>query len=265
VSFFADKLILFELININISFKFVAMSFSDYQERLARSIRVLNLPEGYDKENILSNLKNAGTIEDIKLGTTEMIVTYASSNEKDLSKMYDGCPVDDYVIKLEDTENFEVNSGQKAEEAEVNTAAQTTNVQSEPERHEEVTQIHREQAPEVSSPLHKEEAPKAEEKHTAEPIAQVSREEVRPQPTPTEVPEQRIPERKPEVQAPVQEPVQQRSGDNVKDLLKDLQGANLPARTALPNSDLFNVVANRNYLLIFTLVWSLQLFLRSVF
>jgi len=241
------------------------MSFSDYQERLTRSIRVLNLPEGYDKENILSNLKNAGTIEDIKLGATEMIVTYASSNEKDLSKMYDGCPVDDYVIKLEDTENFEVNSGQKAEEPEVIPAAQTTHVQSEAEKHEEPAHITNPKSPEVTSPLLKEEAPRAEEKTSSEPIAQVSREEVRVQPSPAEVQEPRIVERKPEVQSSVQEPAQQKSGDNVKDLLNDLQGANLPARTALPNSDTFNFVNNRNYLLIFTLVWSLQLFLRSVF
>ncbi len=237
------------------------MSFSDYQERLARSIRVLNLPEGYDKENILSNLKNAGTIEDIKLGATEMIVTYSSSNEKDLSKMYDGCPVDDYVIKLEDTENFEVNSGQKEEEAPA-PVVQNTNV--EVEKTEEISYSHKVETTETSSSVQKE-THRVEEKSSPQPVAQVSREEIRTTQTVPEVQEVRTTERRPEAQPISQEPAQQKSGENVKELLKDLQDANLPARTNLPNTDLYNVVANRNYLLIFTLIWSLQLFLRSVF
>jgi len=238
------------------------MSFSDYQERLARSIRVLNLPEGYDKENILSNLKNAGTIEDIKLGATEMIVTYSSSNEKDLSKMYDGCPVDDYVIKLEDTENFEVNSGQKEEEV-VAPVVQNKNV--EVEKTEEITYTHKVQTSETSSSSVQREIHRVEEKSSPEPVVQANREEIRTSQNVPEVQEIRNTERRPEPQPVSQEPAQQKSGENVKELLKDLQGANLPARTNLPNTDLFNVVANRNYLLIFTLIWSLQLFLRSVF
>jgi hypothetical protein len=237
------------------------MSFSDYQERLARSIRVLNLPEGYDKENILSNLKNAGTIEDIKLGATEMIVTYSSSNEKDLSKMYDGCPVDDYVIKLEDTENFEVNSAQKEEEAPA-PVVQNQNV--EVEKTEEISSSHKVQTTETSSSVQRE-IHRVEEKSSPEPVVQVNREEIRTTQTVPEVQEIRNTERRPEAQPVSQEAAQQKSGENVKELLKDLQDANLPTRTNLPNTDLYNVVANRNYLLIFTLIWSLQLFLRSVF
>mmetsp|Transcript_9877 Transcript_9877/g.8417 ORF Transcript_9877/g.8417 Transcript_9877/m.8417 type:complete len:180 (+) Transcript_9877:71-610(+) len=93
------------------------MSFADYQEKVNCSIRVLDLPEDYDPKEILSNLENAGTIVDSKEGVDCMIVTFSNANEKELSKMYDGCPVGTkYTLKLEDPTSLELTGKTEAKE-----------------------------------------------------------------------------------------------------------------------------------------------------
>ena len=239
------------------------MSFTEFQERLARSIKVLGLPKNYDKDDILNNLKNAGVIEDIKLGSTEMIVTYSTANEKDLSRMYDGCPVGDYVIKLEDPISFEVNSESEPKspekvEAKNEYDLDTTNqneVQVQSPQHKPETQSF--ESPKVEKPQPIITEPVREENTFVKPTEE-------PQITQTPSKQELHPERKVEQRAPLS--TFQGSGqDNSKELLRDLQNTNLPARAGLPASDLFKTVTNKNYLLLFTMIWGLQLFLRSLF
>lgn len=328
------------------------MSFADFQERLSRSIKVVGLPSGYEKQDIIENLKNAGTIEDVKLGSNEMIVIYSNSNEKDLSKMYDGCPIGDYLLKLEDPTSFEFGdvetapSQEKVEQKypELDPPATYTSYEPEAQKtvethhHEEPAHHFQPQEPEkvehvatepvretIPEPIHE---PVAEPvHHHVEPVIQhqepvvhhvepVHHQEpvvhhVEPVQQHTEAPRHHEPE--PVYVAPVQEKIEKveapvvekkvepqperrtetvhtekrveptpapavekkvepavvhhaaRGGEGSKDLLRELQNTNLPARAGLPNDDLFQVVTKRSYLLIFTMVWALQLFLRSVF
>lgn len=353
------------------------MSFADFQERLSRSIKVVGLPNNYEKEDIIENLKNAGTIEDTKLGPNEMIVTYSNSNEKDLSKMYDGCPIGDYVLKLEDPTSFEFGNEEapvfqeKVEPKQPEPEAPATYTHYEPQAHETHETHHQEepahhfqpQEPEkvqevatepvretlpepihepVAEPVHHHVEPVVQHhepvvhhvepvqhqepvvhhvepvqhhvepvqhhvepvQHHVEPVQQHVEPPKHHEPEPVHVaPVQEkvekvekveapaVVERKPEPQperrtetvhtekraevapaAAVERKVEPaapqhvaRGGESSKDLLRELQNTNLPARAGLPTDDLFQVVTKRSYLLIFTMVWALQLFLRSVF
>jgi len=238
------------------------MSFTEFQERLARSIKVVGLPRNYDKDDIMNNLKNAGVVEDIKLGSTEMIVTYSSADEKDLSRMYDGCPVGDYVIKLEDPISFEVNSEQEPKSPE---KKETKNeFEASPKKQSE---------PHLESPQFKTnneifESPKVEKSKPTiiEPVRQENTfvpPKDEPQIAQTSFKQEPQSERKIEQKSSAST-FQESSQDNSRELLRDLQNTNLPARAGLPASDLFKTVANRNYLLLFTMIWGLQLFLRAL-
>ena len=251
------------------------MASSDNQELLARSIRVVNLPVGFNSDNVLNNLKNAGNIESIKLGITEMIVTYSSSDERDLSKMYDGCSIEDYTIKLEDPTTLEVNSNQSQP------AEQQHALEAPVEHKSETGQRHQEQY--VEEPRHEAQEPikqqepvtvQDNESHNREPVersrpveSEVSYQE-RSEPSQverrSEAPHSQ-PERRSEIPHSQQESTHAKSSDNSKDLLRDLQNTNLPARAGLPENDSFKTVTRGSYLLVFTMVWGLQLFLRALF
>jgi hypothetical protein len=75
----------------------------DIQESIDCTIRVLGLPQEYEPNDIIDNLKNAGMIQKVKLGLEEMLVTFTTKYEKELSKMYNGCPIGTkYFIRLEE-------------------------------------------------------------------------------------------------------------------------------------------------------------------
>ena len=249
------------------------MASSDNQELLARSIRVVNLPVGFNSDNVLNNLKNAGNIESIKLGTTEMIVTYSSSDERDLSKMYDGCSIEDYTIKLEDPTTLEVNSNQNHSAEQLHSVEAPVEHKSEPEQRQEHVEepYHESQEPAKQQELA---APQDTEPHNQEPVersrpveSEVSYQE-RSEPSQverrSEAPHNQ-PERRSEVSYSQQESTHAKASDNSKDLLRDLQNTNLPARAGLPENDSFKTVTKGSYLLVFTMVWGLQLFLRALF
>jgi len=80
-------------------------------EKLSRSIKIVDLPLGYDEKDILTNLEKVGKIVDIIKGSNEMIITYATTLEKELSTMYNGCPVNgNYSIIIQDPTSFDLNS-----------------------------------------------------------------------------------------------------------------------------------------------------------
>jgi len=60
---------------------------------LSRSIKLVGLPNGYDEKNVLCNLEKVGKIVDLIRKKDEMIITYSTALEKELSTMYDDCPV----------------------------------------------------------------------------------------------------------------------------------------------------------------------------
>lgn len=73
-----------------------------------RAIRITDLPQHYDKKDIIENLSKVGDIDGVILGEKEMIIIFATTEQKELSKMYDGLVIDDYVLNLEDTINLDV-------------------------------------------------------------------------------------------------------------------------------------------------------------
>lgn len=82
---------------------------TDFQDKIACSIKVVELPSDYDEKEIIDNLSNAGQIVGTKSGINDMLITFSNANEKELSKMYDGCPVGSkYTIKLVDPIDLEV-------------------------------------------------------------------------------------------------------------------------------------------------------------
>lgn len=85
------------------------MSIVDDKDTINRSIRILDLPYGYKKDDILEHFKHSGDVEQVRCGDYEMIVTFKEAKEKELSKMYDGCPANDsYLFKLADADTLEV-------------------------------------------------------------------------------------------------------------------------------------------------------------
>ena len=93
------------------------MNYQDFKEKLDRSIKVVDLPNNYNPKDIEDLLAKVGTIMDIIKGQNEMIITYSTTLEKELSKMYDGCPIKgNKNLKLEDPFSFDV----KTEESKIN-------------------------------------------------------------------------------------------------------------------------------------------------
>ena len=95
------------------------MNYQDFKEKLDRSIKVVDLPNNYNPKDIEDLLTKVGAIMDIIRGQNEMIITYSSTLEKELSKMYDGCPIKgNKNLKLEDPFSFDV----KIEEPKMNSS-----------------------------------------------------------------------------------------------------------------------------------------------
>ena len=85
------------------------MNSRDYRDKLERSIKVANLPSDYDSKFITDLLTKVGKITDILKGQNEMIITYSSLLEKELSKMYNGLIIkENQNLRLEDATSFDV-------------------------------------------------------------------------------------------------------------------------------------------------------------
>ncbi len=85
------------------------MSFEENSDNLSKSIHVFDIPATFDKSKIIASLEMAGTIDNIKYGKTDMIVTFSNSDAFDISKIYNGCEIDEnYTTKLDDATSWEV-------------------------------------------------------------------------------------------------------------------------------------------------------------
>lgn len=78
-------------------------------EDLESSVRIKDIPENFNMDLIIEQLQNAGTMKEIIKGKKEMIVIFENPNFKDVSKMFNECPVnDDYTMKMEDAMTFDL-------------------------------------------------------------------------------------------------------------------------------------------------------------
>jgi hypothetical protein len=78
-------------------------------EDLESSVRIKDIPENFNMDLIIEQLQNAGTMKEIIKGKKEMIVIFENPNFKDVSKMFNDCPVtDDYTMKMEDAMTFDL-------------------------------------------------------------------------------------------------------------------------------------------------------------
>lgn len=85
------------------------MSFEETPEALERSIRVTDIPEGFDRSKIIESLQNAGPIQNVKHGKTDLIITFNDPDAREVSKIYNDCPVTDtYSSKIEDANTWDV-------------------------------------------------------------------------------------------------------------------------------------------------------------
>ena len=85
------------------------MDFGHYRDKLERSIKVVDLPNDYNSNFIMDLLTKVGKVTDIIKGQNDMIITYSCPLEKELSQMYNGCPIKgNKNLKLEDPTSFDL-------------------------------------------------------------------------------------------------------------------------------------------------------------
>ena len=85
------------------------MDFRHYRDKLERSIKVVDLPNDYNSDFVIGLLKKVGKVTDTIKGQNDMIITYSSPLEKELSQMYNGCPIKgNKNLRLEDPTSFDL-------------------------------------------------------------------------------------------------------------------------------------------------------------
>jgi len=212
------------------------MSLAEIDEKLSRAIKVIDLPSDYDADEILSNLSKAGQITEKILGDTEILLIFDSKENKELCKMYNGCTIRDFNLRLIDPTSLEVKRVQKSfgKMESHDMAASGYNV---------VTKNHGQDSDsdfEIVEDSEEEENKKKQAKQTV--IEGVQ---------------------------PTIEFKKQISGNNglnlMKSLLKELQSTNLPQKAKLPEGDVFNELVKAKYFIYFSALWGFVFFVTSVF
>lgn len=214
------------------------MSFSETDEYLSKSVRVTNLPNDYDKDSILDNLKNAGTIINVKAGPNTIIVTYRTVSEKDLSKMYEGCPVgSNYIMRLQDADSWEVAPAPVTEEKKV-------------EKVEEQKIPPKTDSSSFDKPS--EERPSIDNDRSSLPSKITENLDISGNMDSTDV-------------VAASKKMAESSIADSAELLKLLQKTNVPAKLSPPKDDPFNSVFQTHYVVLFTVAWATWLFISAVF
>ena len=147
-----------------------------------------------------------------------MIVIFSNKNDKELSKMYDGCSVADYFLKLIDTDNLKIEKSQDSDEK-IEGPTPTKDTEEDDFERIETPAMEGEKEPdEIVTKANFNQGQShvgaAEETHQSWHVVR-----------------------------------------EAKDLLTELQVYNLPQRKKLSVNDAFNEVLSRNSVLIFSVMW----------
>jgi len=71
------------------------------EEILSRSVKITELPDNYEKNDIIETLAPIGEVVDSKCGKNEMLITFSNKEEKEASIFFDGNPIKNYVLHIE--------------------------------------------------------------------------------------------------------------------------------------------------------------------
>jgi len=227
------------------------MSFAETPEGLTRSIKVVNIPSNCNKDDIIENLRKVGTILNIKTGDSTMIFTYSTTSEKEVSKMYDGCPIgNNYILKIQDADSWEVDNGvqtqesiHKVEEQKIQTTSDTFSTN---------TSTYQRNSYE---PSYSTESNTKQEDRSSLP-ARISNDN-------TDDLLKKYSQTGNDLSTSGR--MSTSSTADSGELLKILQRTNVPAKLSLPKEDAFNSVYQTKYFVFFTVVWASWLFISAVF
>jgi len=85
-----------------------------HHDKLQRSIKVKDLPPGFDAAPIIEELGKAGEIDDYKLGPTEILITYKVLEAREAASLYDGIEIGTVKVTI-DSEPTTLDVGQENE------------------------------------------------------------------------------------------------------------------------------------------------------
>jgi len=253
------------------------------EDKLKRSIKVIDLPPGFNHALIIEELSKAGEIDEHHIGPNEILVTYKLSEGKEASFLYDGIEIGSVKLKIEmeptslevgqDSENR--TSYQKLEEIPMTTSSWDFNQQPIFLAHKEKIEnkIHDDQPKKprydldqsnviVSAVLGSDILVTTSNSNPSEAdkTSYYSKNVIKEEPEDAVYDSQKFDKKVKDIPVILEREI---LGENRRSLVSKIQEMNVAPREELPKKDKFHNVTSKTFLLIFSATWAFAWFVSS--